>query len=82
MRSDSTVHPGISVHNIPVAGGAIGFIFALGSILIFLLGIPALRWFLCGALALGLLFALALPLFHKYSAHKEARQAALLKLTS
>ena len=80
MKTDGSVHPGISIHNIQVGGGIVGFVFAFGSILVFLLGVPALRWFCMGSIALGLGVAVALPLFHKYSSRKEARQATLLKL--
>lgn len=45
--------PDIDMHRIPVGGGAAGLIFAIGCCLIFLIGIPALRWFLLGAVAFG-----------------------------
>ncbi len=51
--ADECRRPEISIHRIPVGGGAAGLIFAVGSCLIFLIGIPALRWFLLGAVAIG-----------------------------
>lgn len=53
-------HPGISMHRMKVGGGVAGFIFAAGSVLIFLLGIPAFWAFLGLALVAGLGFALFL----------------------
>jgi hypothetical protein len=51
--ADESRRPEISMHRIPVGGGVAGMIFAVGSCLIFLVGIPALRWFLLGAVLLG-----------------------------
>ena len=46
-------HPGISMHRMKTGGGMAGFIFAAGSVLIFLLGIPAFWGFLGLALVGG-----------------------------
>jgi hypothetical protein len=54
------------MHKLPVSGGAVGLLFAVGSMLVFLLGIPAMRWFLVGSIALGLGVAAGLWLFHKH----------------
>jgi hypothetical protein len=51
-------HPGISMHKLPVGGGFIGLLFAAGSALIFLLGLPALWYFVAFSAALGLGIAL------------------------
>lgn len=51
--ADEGKRPEISIHRIPVGGGVAGLIFAVGSCTIFLIGIPALRWFLLGAVILG-----------------------------
>ena len=51
--ADESRRPEISMHRIPVGGGVAGLIFAAASCLIFLVGIPALRWFLLGAVAVG-----------------------------
>jgi hypothetical protein len=53
-------HPGITIHKIPVGAGFAGLIFTLGSLAIFLIGLPVLWYFLVGALALGVGFALIL----------------------
>jgi hypothetical protein len=50
---DERGRPEISMHRLPVGGGAAGLIFAVGSCLIFVVGIPALRWFLLGAVVVG-----------------------------
>jgi hypothetical protein len=54
-------HPGIRIDHIP-AEGAGGLIFAVGSVLIFLLAFPALRPIALAAAVGGLLFA---PLLHR-----------------
>ena len=45
--------PQINVSKIPGGRGFAGAIFALGSALVFLIGIPALRYFLPAAIGLG-----------------------------
>jgi hypothetical protein len=47
-------HPGISMHKLPVGSGFIGLLFAAGSALIFLLGLPALWCFVAFSAALGI----------------------------
>lgn len=51
-------HPGISMHKLPVGGGFIGLVFAVGSALLFLLGLPALWYFVVFSAALGIGIAL------------------------
>ena len=41
MRMSDGPHPGITMHRLKVGGGFAGSIFAAGSVLIFLVGIPA-----------------------------------------
>src|ERR1700722_2824698 len=53
MTTNGSLHPGISMHKLPISGGAVGLLFAVGSMLVFLLGIPAMGWFLVGSGALG-----------------------------
>lgn len=50
---DGNASPQINVSKIPVGGGIAGTIFAVGSLLIFVVGIPALRYFLPAAILLG-----------------------------
>jgi hypothetical protein len=47
-------HPGITMHKLPVGGGFIGLVFAGGSALIFLVGLPALWCFVVFSAALGI----------------------------
>ncbi len=63
--ADEGRRPEISMHRIPVGGGAAGLIFAVGSCLVFLIGIPALRWFLLGAVAIGSAVGAVLWRWHK-----------------
>ena len=51
--SEVTPRPQINISKIVVGGGIAGTIFTLGSMLIFLIGIPALRYFLPAAIVLG-----------------------------
>jgi hypothetical protein len=56
------LHPGITTHRIPVGAGFAGLIFTIGSLVIFLVGLPILWYFLAGAVALGIGFAAVLHL--------------------
>jgi len=64
--TNGSLHPGISMHKLPISGGAVGLLFVVGSMLVFLLGIPAMRWFLGGSVVLGLGVAGGLWLFHEH----------------
>jgi hypothetical protein len=57
--------PQINVSKIVIGGGAAGAIFAIGSMLIFLTGLPMLRYFFAGAIVLGCLVALMLRLLRR-----------------
>ena len=66
MTTNGSLHPGISMHKLPISGGAVGLLFVVGSMLVFLLGIQAMRWFLVGSGALGVAVAGGLWLFHRH----------------
>ena len=72
-------HPGISMHKLPVGGGFIGFLFALGSALIFVLGFPTLWYFVLFAALLGLGIAVGLRMVHR---HRSDRDRPLSILTA
>ncbi len=55
------IHPGISMHKIPIKGAA-GLIFTIGMLIIFLIRLPEARWFLALSLPVGLMIAVALRL--------------------
>ena len=59
MRED-TSRPQINIAKIPVGSGVAGAIFAVGSMLIFLVGIPMLRVVFPAAIVLGCGVALVL----------------------
>jgi hypothetical protein len=63
-RDDDKKTAEISSNRIPVAGAA-GLVFAVGSCLIFLLGIPRLGWFLLWSVVVGVAVAGLLWLWHK-----------------
>lgn len=52
------------MHKIPVGGGVAGLIFTIGSIAIFLAGLPAFWYVLSLAVALGIGIAIVLRLVH------------------
>ena len=58
-------HPGITMHRIAVGGSIMGAVFALGTVLIFVIGLPASRWFLLGSALLGTGVAAVLYFWHK-----------------
>lgn len=62
---DSERHPGISIHRIAVGGGIMGALFAIGSALIFVVGVPLGPWFLLGSILVGIVVAVALYVWHK-----------------
>jgi hypothetical protein len=57
---DDTAGPQINASKIQAGGGAAGTIFAVASTLIFLIGIPALRYFLPAAFVFGCGIALVI----------------------
>jgi hypothetical protein len=57
---DDTVNPQINMSKIVVGGGIAGALFTVGSMLIFLIGIPVLRYMFPAAIALGCGVALIL----------------------
>ena len=63
--SEGTPNPQINISKIPGGAGIAGALFALGSTLIFLIGIPRLRYFFVAALILGFGIALILRFIHR-----------------
>lgn len=53
MEPEAAPNPQINVSKIPGGGGVAGALFAVISMTIFLIGIPALRFFLPAAILLG-----------------------------
>jgi hypothetical protein len=53
-------NPQINLSKIPVGGGIAGAIFAIGSMLIFLIGIPVIRYVFPAAVLLGCAVALVI----------------------
>ena len=63
--SEGTPNPQINISKIPGGGGFAGFLFAVISMLIFLIGIPRLRYFFPAAIILGCGIALVLRLIRR-----------------
>jgi hypothetical protein len=61
--TDDSPSPQINVSKIPGGGGVAGAMFAISSMLIFLIGIPALRYFLPPAVVLACGVAISIHLF-------------------
>ena len=57
-------HPGINMHKIPVGGGIIGLLFAIGTAVIFILGFPTLWYFVVFSAGLGIAIALLIRILH------------------
>jgi hypothetical protein len=55
-------HPGINMHKLPVGGGFIGILFAIGSAVIFIVGFPTLWYFVALAFAFGIAIAVVLKI--------------------
>ena len=64
--SDEHSYTEINMSQIRVGGGAIGLIFAIATVYIFVLGVPAVRAFLIWSLITGTVISIALHLFHMY----------------
>jgi hypothetical protein len=69
-------HPGITMHRIPVAGIG-GFIFAVGIVVLAVVGLPFAKWFLLGAIILGAGVVGILRLFRKLYPQTEVEEVQL-----
>jgi membrane protein implicated in regulation of membrane protease activity len=58
-------HPGISMHKLPVGGGFVGILFAVGCAAIFVLGLPSLWYFVAFSAALGIAIAALIRFFQQ-----------------
>ena len=58
-------HPGITMHRIAVGGGVMGALFAVGTVLIFVIGVPFGGWFLLASILAGTCVAVVLYAWHK-----------------
>ncbi len=70
------IHPGISMHAIPIAGG-IGLVFAIGYVAMFWFGAPTYRPIVLGVVALGGLLGLALIWLRRRDGSKPGRTSIL-----
>lgn len=65
------LHPGINYSKTDVGGDIGGAVFAIGSVVVTLIGVPALRSFLFASLGAGIAFAFAL---HAWFQHHPPRR--------
>jgi len=64
-KDPNQLHPGISMHRLPIGEGFPGLVFAVGSIAIFLIALPSLWFFLGLAVLLGVGIAALLRFAHR-----------------
>lgn len=64
MRHDTPLHPGINFSKLPVSGSA-GLLFTVGTMAIFLITLPEIRWFFVRSLPAGILVGAALTYIHR-----------------
>lgn len=79
--NDDARSPQINVSKIPGGSGIAGALFALSTVVIFLIGIPRLRIFFPAAIVLGCVFALAIHCVRKYFPKKTPGTAWILPAT-
>jgi len=60
MSTTDYPHQGITMHRLRFGGGFAGLIFTIGTLVIFLLGVPVFRGFLALAVMCGAVLALVL----------------------
>jgi hypothetical protein len=72
-------HSGINMHKLSVGAGFPGLLFTLGCGLIFVLGLPALWYFVAFSTALGLAVA---AILHLSSSHRSERMKPLSILST
>jgi hypothetical protein len=53
------------MHRMAVGGGIMGALFAIGTVLIFVIGLPVSRWFLLASVLLGTGVASVLYFWHR-----------------
>jgi len=58
-------HPGITMHKLPVGGGFVGILFAIGTAAIFVLGLPSLWYFVAISAGLGIAIATLIRFFQQ-----------------
>ena len=73
MRFDNALHPGITMHKIPVKAGFPGLLFTIGVMAVYLMGIPALSYFLGFAIVLGIGVAVMLRFIPRQAGGSSAR---------
>ena len=69
------------MHNLPVGADIMGAVFAVGVVLMFVVGIPIARWFLLGAALLGALVSIMMIRFHNRH-HVEITDLSAIQINS
>lgn len=71
-------HSGITMHKLSFGGGFIGLLFAAGSALIFVLGFPALWYFVASAFACGIAIAILLRMLSHWRSNRNRPLSIML----
>ena len=77
QNNDSSRHPGITFHKMPVAAGFVGFIFAAGIVVIAFLGFPASKWFVLASAIAGIAVLGIIRLLHRLRPRTEEEELQL-----
>ncbi len=64
-------HPGISMHKLPVGGGFVGIVFAVGCAAIFVIGLPSLWYFVVFSAVLGIAITALIRYFQQGRADRD-----------
>jgi len=56
------MHPGITMHKIPVKGDGMGLVFVMGVAAMILIALPIARWFLAVSVTTGVIIGIVLRL--------------------
>src|SRR5215469_14613690 len=75
-------HPGINMHKLPVGGGFIGLLFAIGTAVIFILGFPTLWYLVVFSAGLGVAIAVIIRFMHQRTSDRNKPLSILSAETS
>jgi hypothetical protein len=73
VSGDDYPHRGVTMHELPVGANVPGLVFAIGSVLVFLLAVPALGYVIAAAAIIGVLISAVLQLFYRHHTNETER---------
>ena len=75
--NESSRHPGITFHKMPVAAGFVGFVFAAGIVAIAFIGLPVSKWFVLASVIGGIAVLGIIRLVHRLRPRTEEEELQL-----